>query len=90
MIAKLAQKHEKKLNRFLEIIPGALTWALITAPVWLGVLAPSIIVYLLTFVAVYWVYLAIKHTIGMLVGYRRYVRELKIDWMEECKKLDFT
>ena len=90
MIAKLVQKHEKKLNRLLEIIPGTLTWTLITAPVWLGILAPSIIVYLLTFVAVYWVYLAIKHTVGMIVGYGRYTKELKVDWMEKCENLDFT
>jgi cellulose synthase/poly-beta-1,6-N-acetylglucosamine synthase-like glycosyltransferase len=39
---------------------------------------------------VYWAYLAFRHTFGMVLGYIRYQKEMKIDWLSECQKLDFT
>ncbi len=42
---------------------------------------------MLTFLSVYWAYLAVKHFRGLLVGYRKHRAELKIDWWQECLKL---
>src|SRR3989344_8115186 len=89
MITQAIEKNDQALYRFLEILTSSIRWAILLSPIWLGLIAPKVIVFLLTFLAVFWVYLAIRHSIGMIVGYYRYKKELKIDWYEECKKLDF-
>ena len=90
MVTELVDKYDKHVNRFLEILPGFLTWALLLSPIWLGLFFPRSIVYLLTFLSVYWVYLCIKHTIGILRGYYLYKKEKNVNWYSECKKLDFS
>jgi cellulose synthase/poly-beta-1,6-N-acetylglucosamine synthase-like glycosyltransferase len=71
----------------LEIIPGLLTWGLILSPIWLGILYPTLVIYMLTFLSVYWAYLAVKHFRGLYIGYKKYQAELTIDWWSECVKL---
>lgn len=89
MVTELVDKYDRHVNRFLEILPGFLTWTLLLSPIWLGLFFPRAIVYLLTFLSVYWVYLCIKHTVGILRGYYIYKKEKNVDWYSECKKLDF-
>ena len=84
------QQKDKKLHRFLEISLGTLTWLLLLSPIWLGLLYPPAIVYLLTFLTVYWAYMALKHTFGLIRGYRKFKEESVVDWYEECEKLDFN
>lgn len=90
MVKKLVEKHESKVQRTLEIIPGLLTWLFILSPVWLGILYPPAFSFLIIFVAVYWAYLAVKGTVGGFVGYRKYKSELQTDWMQKCQELNFT
>ena len=90
MIATLAEKHDEKVYRILEIATAGLRWAILLSPIWLGLLWPKALVFLLTFSAILWIYLAFKHTVGIIIGNRRYRKELAIDWLGECKKLDFS
>ncbi|KKU50535.1 MAG: hypothetical protein UX73_C0021G0004 [candidate division WWE3 bacterium GW2011_GWC1_47_10] len=90
MMASLVAKNDVFVNRILEIVPGALTWLLLLSPVWLGLLYPPVVVYIITFMTVYWFYLAFKHEIGIAIGYSRYKRELGMDWNQKCKELDFA
>lgn len=78
---------DKIFQRFLEVIPGVLTWGLILSPIWLGIFNPDLVIYILTFLSVYWAYLAVKHFRGLVVGYKHLQRELLIDWGQECLKL---
>lgn len=90
MISKLATKYDKKIYRFFEIVPGVLTWLLFLSPIWLGILAPRIIIYYISFLTIYWTYLALKHSYGIIVGYKRYQDELATDWMAKFNELDFS
>ena len=88
MVAQhLETKHDAILQRVLEVIPGLLTWGLILSPIWLGLLFPELVIYMLTFLAVYWAYLAVKHFRGLYLGYRKHQAELQVDWWNECQKL---
>ena len=89
MNKETAEKHDKKLQRFLEILPGFLTWSLLLSPIWLGLIYPSLIIFFLTFLTVFWFYLGIKFIYGAFKGYNLYQNELKVDWYEEVKKLNF-
>lgn len=75
------------LQRVLEIIPGILTWGLLLSPAWLGILYPELVIYILTFLSVYWAYMAAKHFRGLYIGYKKHRKELNVDWWEECLKL---
>ncbi|MFZ5424459.1 MAG: hypothetical protein ACOZAO_01545 [Patescibacteria group bacterium] len=90
MVREFVIKYDKQVHRLLEIIPGMLTWAFILSPVWLSLIYPEAVVYLLTFITVYWSYLAVKGTLGSIMGYIKYKNELKVDWMLECSKLEFS
>ncbi len=90
MMASFVDKHDKFVHRVLEMSLGIMTWTLLISPIWLGILYPRAIVYMLTFFTVYWSYLAAKHSFGLYVGYRKYKQELKIDWLEEFRNLDFS
>jgi len=68
MIKQFVEKYDKKVHRFLEILPGFLTWALLLSPVWLGLIFPQAIIFFLTFLTVFWFYLGIKFTYGAFKG----------------------
>jgi hypothetical protein len=34
--------------------------------------------------------MAAKHTFGLIMGYRKYSEEIKVDWLQKCHELDFT
>jgi hypothetical protein len=90
MLVKIVKKHENIVYRILEIIPGVVTWAFILSPIWLGLIYPNAIIYLLTFLSVYWAYLAIKSNVGVAIGYKKHKDEMGVNWWAECKKLDFA
>ena len=90
MMENIVDKNDKAISRILEITLGILTWGLLTSPVWLGILYPQVVVYMLTFLTVYWSYLAYRHTRGLFKGYRIYREEMSKDWYFECQKLDFS
>jgi cellulose synthase/poly-beta-1,6-N-acetylglucosamine synthase-like glycosyltransferase len=89
MITYLVEKHEKKVVRILEMVPGLLTWTVILSPIWLSLIYPPAIIFLLLFLTIYWSYLAVFGTIGGFVGYKKYKREMGTDWMNELKELNF-
>ncbi len=89
MIKNFVEKYDKKVHRFLEILPGFLTWSLLLSPVWLGLIFPQAIIFFLTFLTVFWFYLGIKFTYGAFKGNNIYQQELKVKWFEKLKDLDF-
>jgi cellulose synthase/poly-beta-1,6-N-acetylglucosamine synthase-like glycosyltransferase len=90
MFATFVEKHDSFVHRALEMLLGLMTWALLTSPIWLGLTYPPAIVYMLTFFTVLWSFMAAKHTIGIIIGYRRYEEEMAIDWMQKCRGLNFS
>nr|MBP7927798.1 hypothetical protein [Patescibacteria group bacterium] len=90
MTEEFVQKHEKKIYRGFEILLGVLTWLLFFSPIWLGLIAPEIIIFYITFLTIYWSYLAFKHSYGIIVGYKKYREEMATDWLAEYKALDFN
>jgi hypothetical protein len=89
MISTIVQRYDRQIHRFLEFIPGFLTWLFLLSPIWLGLLAPKVVIYYITFLAVFWCYLAIRHTVGILLGYAKYRKEMETDWLSECRQLDY-
>ncbi|MBU1016779.1 MAG: hypothetical protein ABIJ36_01575 [Patescibacteria group bacterium] len=84
------EKQHPLLFRFLEIVPGFITWATLLSPIWLGILAPRIMLFFLTFLSIYWIYRATIHAWGTLKGIKLYYAEIKINWLKKCKELKFS
>jgi len=89
MVKDFVLTNEKKVTRFLEILPGFLTWGLLLSPIWLGILYPQLIICFLTFLTIFWFYLGIKFIFGAFKGYKKYQAELIVKWDKEVMKLDF-
>lgn len=87
---EIEERKDRIIQRLFEIIPGLLTWSVILSPVWLGLIYPRIMVYVLTFLTLYWSYLAVMNTLGLSIGYPKYKREMEKDWFKLCKNLDFS
>jgi hypothetical protein len=86
MIKKLVEKNDARVQRVLEIIPGALTWGLLLSPIWLGLISPTAFALLIAFLVVLWVYRALIHTVGVVVGYKKYQKELKVNWLKKVEE----
>lgn len=80
------KKHETKVDRFIEILPGALTWTFLTSPIWLSFAYPFAVAYLILIADAYWLISAIRGAILMTIGYRRVQSAKRKPWLEMLKK----
>ena len=80
---------DRIINKILEILPGFLTWIFLLSPLILGHFYPDIIVFVLTFLTIYWAYKVINGVLAIFNGYRKYKEETAIDWYEKLQKLDY-
>ncbi|GMR19013.1 MAG: hypothetical protein BMS9Abin34_137 [Patescibacteria group bacterium] len=87
MLKSFVDKHDGKFQRFFEVVPGALTWGVLLSPIWLGKIAPLAVAFFLTFLAIFWVYRAFIHLVGVIVGYKRYQKEARVNWFERVRNL---
>lgn len=81
-------KHESAFERFLEILPGSLTWLALTSPIWLSFTLPFAVAYLILIADVYWLLSALRIGILIVVGYRKMEYAKKQDWLKSMK-VDF-
>jgi hypothetical protein len=90
MVKNLITKHDDTFQRIFEVIPGLLIWLLLTAPVWLGKALPDVAADLVVVLTIYWVYKAAEMTIGAIVGYIKYRKDSKTDWLVKLQGLAFA
>ena len=72
-------------DRALEIVPGAVTWTLLTLPLWGALLFPDKLAYFLLVFNVYWLYKSASMAVCAVAGYRRLQRDQKYDWLAEAQ-----
>ncbi len=80
------RKHENGVERFFEILPGALTWLAITSPLWLSFQFPFAVAYLIILADTYWLFNSFKYAITVFVGYKRMENAKKTNWLDRLKK----
>lgn len=78
-------KHETKIERALEIFPGAFTWIALTSPIWLSFTLPYAVAYLLLIADAYWLITALKIGILIILGYRKTEEAKKINWYQKLE-----
>ena len=74
---------------FLEILPGVISWALITFPVWGSLLIPNGVIYVAYFILifdVYWLYKSIRLAVTAVISHIKIKASEDVDWLSEVKK----
>lgn len=73
--------------RFLEIVPGAVTWLSLLLPIIFSFFWPAAVaMFVLTF-DLYWLYKSILMGYHLISGYRHLKRDIKVDWQERCRNI---
>ncbi|MBM2820837.1 MAG: hypothetical protein HW405_597 [Candidatus Berkelbacteria bacterium] len=79
--------NEKKLWRFLEIIPGAVTWTALISPFILSFIWPAAVATFVLVFDLYWLYRSVLMGYHLLSGYRAMKRDININWQERLENL---
>jgi cellulose synthase/poly-beta-1,6-N-acetylglucosamine synthase-like glycosyltransferase len=88
MLDKVFTRYPIKTRRALEILPGLVSWLLITFPVWGSFLIPYQLVYFILFFDVYWFYKSFSLAITSYISSKKINASEKIDWNKKAKGLD--
>lgn len=68
------------LQRVLEALPALLTWLLVTAPFWAGLVIPLQFALAVIAFDLFWLYLSANTAFGALRGYSRLLQAKREDW----------
>lgn len=79
-------KHENGFERFLEIMPGVITWIALTSPIWLSFALPYAVAYLILIADAYWLLNALKIGALIIIGYKRMEKAKGINWLNLLQK----
>jgi len=78
-------KNEKKVLRFLEVLPGLISWGLIIFPIWGSLIIPAVVAYYIIAFDIYWLYRSIWSALMSLLAYYRLKASQNFDWLGEAK-----
>ncbi len=76
-------KKPAYLHRFLEILPGTVSWFLILFPVWGSLLIPQAVAYYIITFDVYWLYRSVSMAIMAVLSYLKMKAAKSYDWMKD-------
>ncbi len=86
MIRTYIRRHPVKTQRFLEILPGFVSWSLILFPFWGSFLFPELVAYYVITFAVYWLYRSLSIAVLSTVAHFKIKASMKFDWVADIKK----
>lgn len=78
-------KHEERIHRALEILPGFVSWNLILFPYWGIFVFPVVVAYFVLLFDVYWFYQSLTIAITASVAHLRIEASKKFPWEEDIK-----
>ncbi|HEX6976918.1 MAG TPA: glycosyltransferase family 2 protein [Patescibacteria group bacterium] len=85
MIRNFILKHEKGVLRFLEILPGFVSWNLILFPYWGILVIPNAVAYFVLFFNIYWFYQSLQIAITVVISHIRVQASMNFDWVGDIK-----
>lgn len=84
---KVFTRYPIKTKRFLEIMPGTVSWTLILFPIWGSFMIPYIVAYFILFFDVYWFYKSFSLAITAFIASKKIKKAEKEDWLLKIKNL---
>ncbi|MBU2101422.1 hypothetical protein KKH05_01760, partial [Patescibacteria group bacterium] len=76
------------MYRFLEILPGALTWSTLILMFTLSAVAPVFVAIFIILFDIYWFFRVLILSLYLVFTFRQMRRNMKINWLEKVKKID--
>ncbi len=83
----LDSAKDKALYRFLEILPGLLSWGTLIGAFLLSWLIPTTIAILIIIFDLYWLLKIIYLSIHQIISFARMKKNLKTDWFKKVKEI---
>jgi len=83
---RFLEKHDRKIQRLLEILPGSTAWLFILFPLWGAFFIPRIVAYFTIAFLVYWFYRSFQGGILGVRGYIKIRRNEKTNWFKKCQQ----
>lgn len=78
-------KYDNQIHRFLEILPGAVSWSLILFLLVGGFVIPVTVAYFVLLFDVFWVYKSVTIAVTSVISYLRIKASQGMDWLGEVK-----
>ena len=75
-------------KRFLEILPGALTWTILLSPFVLSFVWPYAVAVFVIIFDFYWLVKSINMGAHLVSGYLHMRRDQRIDWLDRLKRME--
>jgi hypothetical protein len=85
-VRKIAES--KKFERFLEIMPGVISWLFILSPFVLASFFPVVVGIFILSYAFFWLVKSLNISRHLWGGYLRLKRNSNLDWLALCKKTE--
>lgn len=82
-IANWVRRHPIKSQRLLEILPGAVSWFLITFPIWGSFTVPNLVAYYIITFNVYWLYRSFSMAALAIFAHFKIQASKKNDWVSD-------
>lgn len=87
MLKRYVRRHPVKSQRFLEILPGFVSWSLILFPFWGSFLVPTLVSYYIIAFSVYWLYRSISMALLSSIAHLRINASAQHDWNADLQTL---
>lgn len=76
---------QQKIHRWLELLPGIVSWSLILFPIWGSFIIPNQVAYYIIAFNVYWLYRSVSFSALATLSYFRIKASQKYDWMQDVQ-----
>lgn len=79
--------RDYRLQRFGEILPGALCWGVIFLSILLSFFLPIVAAVFIIFYDLFWLTRVLILSVLTIIAYRKLAKNQKIDWLKKVKKI---
>ena len=86
MLSHWIKRHERQVERGLEILPGVVSWNMILFPIWGVFVFPQVVAYYVLFFIVMWFYKSVNMSIAGYLSYLKIQAAQQLDWMQEVSE----
>ena len=84
----MGKNHNRRVIRFLEILPGALSWCIIAFFVALAIFKPVYCAVLIIVFDFYWIIRTIYLTTLLVMANRQLAKQRSRNWLGSCQKIE--
>jgi cellulose synthase/poly-beta-1,6-N-acetylglucosamine synthase-like glycosyltransferase len=88
MVKNYVRRHPVKTQRFLEILPGFVSWSLILFPFWGSFIIPEFVAYYVIMFSVYWLYRSLTLAVLAVIAHVRINTSTQKDWMVDVRQIE--